>query len=107
MLSNWRARTLSLLLIEGMLAVLCGVGALFIRFGSDAPGVLVLELGWLKILLSTVVVQGSFYLFDLYDLRMIRKSAVLMIRILQALGLASIALATIFYVVPQLTIGRG
>lgn len=65
------------------------------------------DYGWIKILLLMVVVQGSFYISDLYDFRMIRNRTVLYLRILQAIGLASIALAVIFYALPQLMLGRG
>lgn len=101
------SRTFSLLLVEAAIAVACGLAAIVIRFGPEAPEALGWEFGWLKILLATGIVQACFYLFDLYDLRMIRQRSVLFIRVLQALGLASIALATLFYMVPALTIGRG
>jgi len=90
-----------------MLTCLCGVAAIFIRFNSDAPNVLENQNGWAKILLSMVVVQGAFYLFDLYDLGMIRKRFVLYVRIWQAIGLAAITLAACFYAMPQLMLGRG
>src|SRR5947208_15639954 len=106
-MSKTRSRTLCLLLFEGALSCLCGLSALVIRFGGEAHDVLVYRYGWVKILLATAVVQAAFYLFDLYDFGMIRQRDQLFVRILQALGLASIALAFIFYVVPRLTIGRG
>ena len=106
-MSKTGSRTFSLLLIEAAIAVACGLAAIGLRFGHEAYEVLGWQLGWLKILLSTAIIQACFYLFDLYDLRMIRQRSVLFIRILQALGLASIALATIFYMMPGLTIGRG
>jgi sugar transferase (PEP-CTERM system associated) len=107
MLSKSGSRTLSLMLVEAAIAVACGLVALAIRFGAEAADVLLGQHGWLKILLVTAVVQASFFLLDLYDLRMIRQRSVLFIRVLQALGLASIALSTIFYVMPALMIGRG
>jgi sugar transferase (PEP-CTERM system associated) len=106
-MSKTRSRTLSLLLVEILLAAGCGLAALAIRYGDEAHEVLVGELGWLKILLVVGVIQLCFYLFDLYDLHMIRQRSVLFVRVLEALGLTSIALATVFYAVPRLTIGRG
>jgi sugar transferase (PEP-CTERM system associated) len=106
-MSKNRSRTFCLLLIEALIAGSCGLTALAIRFGPDARAMLFGELGWLKILLAVGLIQASFFLFDLYDLRLIRQRVVLFVRILQALGLASIALATVFYAVPRLTIGRG
>jgi sugar transferase (PEP-CTERM system associated) len=106
-MSRNRSRLLCLLLFEGALTCLCGVAALFIRFHGEALAVLFEQQGWTKILLAMAVIQGSFYLFDLYDLNMIRKRFMLYVRILEALGFASIVLAVIFYALPDLMLGRG
>jgi sugar transferase (PEP-CTERM system associated) len=90
-----------------MLTCVCGIAAIYIRFADEALKVLWGQKGWLKILLSMVVVQGAFYLFDLYDLRMIRKRVVLYVRICQAIGLAAITLAVCFYALPGVMLGRG
>lgn len=90
-----------------MLTCLCGVAAIRIRFGSEFSDALINRHGWLRIILLMIVVQGSFYIFDLYDFRRIRERATLYIRIFQAIGLASIVLAAVFYALPQTTIGRG
>src|SRR5207237_9135604 len=50
---------------------------------------------------------SSFYLFDLYDFVVIHDRRELVLRLLQALGLAWVALALLFYAVPQVMIGRG
>lgn len=107
MMSKHRARTFSLLIFEGLLIYGCGVAAIFLRFGVEAPAVLITQHGWLKTLLVTAIVQVSFYLFDLYDFRLIRQSAVLLSRIVQALGIGAIALALTFYAWPQMMLGRG
>jgi sugar transferase (PEP-CTERM system associated) len=107
MKSKHRARTFSLLIFEGILIYLCGAAAIFLRFGAEALTILVAQQGWLKTLLVTATVQASFYLFDLYDFRLIRQSAVLLSRIVQALGIAAIALALLFYAWPQMMLGRG
>src|SRR6185295_4850949 len=107
MMSRDRSRTLCILLFESVLTCLCCVAAIWIRFGAEAINVLSSFQGWMRIALSMVIVQSSFYIFDLYDFRLIRRRSTLYIRICQALGLASIALAVVFYVFPQMTIGRG
>jgi sugar transferase (PEP-CTERM system associated) len=109
MISRNGSRSLALLLFESMLTCLCGVAAIFIRFREDPSGgeVLLGERGWLKVLLLMMVVQGSFYIFDLYNFKMIRKPASLFIRIFQALAMACFILALIFYALPQMTLGRG
>ncbi|MBI3652042.1 MAG: TIGR03013 family PEP-CTERM/XrtA system glycosyltransferase [Acidobacteria bacterium] len=101
------SRCFALLIFESILTCLCGVAALYIRFGVEAHAVLIEGVGWLKILLLMVVVQGSFYISDLYDFRMIRIRAVLYLRIIQAIGLAALALALVFYLLPRLLLGRG
>jgi sugar transferase (PEP-CTERM system associated) len=101
------SRSFALLIFESILTCFCGITAIYIRFGADATRVLLDEYGWLKILLLMVVVQGSFYLSDLYDFRMIRIRTVLYLRIFQSIGLAAIALAMVFYLLPKLMLGRG
>ncbi|HEY7547527.1 MAG TPA: TIGR03013 family XrtA/PEP-CTERM system glycosyltransferase [Blastocatellia bacterium] len=107
MLSRNHSRTLCLLILESILLCLCGIVAVYIRFEGEAKTVLIAERGLLKVLLLVVVAQGSFYLFDLYDFREIRKRGALYIRMLQSLGLAAIVLAAIFYAFPQMLLGRG
>jgi sugar transferase (PEP-CTERM system associated) len=107
MQSKYRSRTLILLIFEGGLIYLCGVLAIVLRFRQSAAEVIGLELGWLKLLISMIVVQVAFYLFDLYDFKMIRKASDLALRIMQSLGLSAIALAIIFYTIPPMMLGRG
>jgi sugar transferase (PEP-CTERM system associated) len=107
MISKNLTRPLALLIFEGALVYLCGVMAIYIRFGAGTPDVLDAERGWLKTLLVTVLVLASFYLFDLYDFHRIRRRAVLLLRLSQALGIGYLALALMFYVWPQIRLGRG
>jgi sugar transferase (PEP-CTERM system associated) len=107
MMSKNGSRSFALLIFESLLTCVCGAAAIYIRFGAEATGVLLDEQGWLKVLLLMIVVQGSFYISDLYDFRMIRIRTVLYLRIFQSIGLAAIALALIFYTLPQLMLGRG
>jgi sugar transferase (PEP-CTERM system associated) len=97
----------SLLLFEGALIYLCGVAAIYLRFGIEAPIIFFNQGGWLKILLAQKVAQASFYLFDLYDFQMIRQRSVLVNRIFGALGLSATVMALIFYTLPQMMLGRG
>ena len=58
--------------------------------------------------LATLFCLTSFYLFDLYDFVVMRADRrELVLRMLQALGLAWVALALLFYALPQVMIGRG
>src|SRR5215813_6181726 len=106
MISKSLTRPLALLIFEGTLVYLCGVMAIYIRFGAETPDVLGAGHGWLKISLVTVLVLASFYLFDLYDFHRIRLRAVLLLRLSQALGVGCMALALLFYICPQIRLGR-
>src|SRR5260370_26876318 len=97
MLSRNASRALCLLGPETALTCGCGIAAIYIRFHRDAHGILFKQHGWLKVLVMAIIVQGAFYLFDLYDLNRIRKRPMLLLAILQAVGLASIGMAVVFY----------
>src|SRR5690349_7936017 len=107
MISSTRSRAIIILLFESLLTCLCGAMAIWLRFGAESAAMLRGVSIWFKVGLLMLVVQGAFYIFDLYDFRRIRQSAALYMRIFQAVGLAAIALAAIFYALPQLMLGRG
>jgi sugar transferase (PEP-CTERM system associated) len=100
------SRKALLLIVESIFIYLGGLVAVYIQFGGDAPQVLLHERAWLKLLIPLVIVQGSFYLFDLYEFSLTRQHAFLVIRIFQALGLAAITLALLVHFVPGIWIGR-
>ncbi len=107
MMSKNLTRPLAMLIFEGAMIYSCGIVAIFIRFGDQAWDVLGAQRGWQKTLLSTALLLASFYLFDLYDFHLIRSRKVLLLRLVQALGIGGIALALIFYIWPQMILGRG
>src|SRR6266704_3623672 len=100
------SRRFFLMILEGAVISACSVAAVYIRFAGQAMEVLFDERAWQKLLLCVIVAQGSFYLFDLYDFSRIRMYSLLVIRIFQSLGLSAIILAYIFYLVPQMELGR-
>ena len=87
----------------------CGlIVAVYVRLGAvDAEDALINRHGFYKAALATIFCLTSFYLFDLYDFVVMHDRGELVLRMLQALGLAWIALALLFYVVPQVMLGRG
>ncbi|HEY6329012.1 MAG TPA: hypothetical protein VI756_06725 [Blastocatellia bacterium] len=107
MLLRTSSRSPSLLTAETLLMVGCGIAAIYIRFGAQRGEIIIQHQGWAKVLLVAFVVEATFYLFDLYDLDRVRRRAVLVLGVLQALGMASMALSLIFYCEPRLMIGRG
>jgi len=80
----------------------------YLRLGfEDGHSELLVRQGLLKAALATVFCLGAFYLFDLYDFIVMHDRRELVLRLIQALGLAWIALAFAFYAFPQLMLGRG
>ena len=105
-----RANTRTTLLILAEAAVIFGaiVTAVYVRVGVDgAYFELVERQGFLKSALATTFCLAAFYLFDLYDFIVMHDRRELVLRLVQALGLAWIALALAFYGFPQLMLGRG
>ena len=102
------ARTVLLLLAEAILLFGGIVIAANVRLGAqDAYYELAERHGFYKAGLATLFCLGAFYLYDLYDFVVIHDRRELVLRLIQSLGLAWIALAVIFYGLPQLMIGRG
>ena len=107
---NSRANTRTSLLLLAEAAVVFGaiVGAVYLRLGlEDSQNELILRQGFLKAALATLFCLATFYLFDLYDFVVMHDRHELVLRLVQALGLAWVALALAFYAFPQLMLGRG
>ena len=83
------------------------IGAVFLRVGvAGAPYELIERHGYFKAAFATAFCLTAFYLFDLYDFIVMHDRHELVLRLVQALGLAWIALALSFYVYPDLKLGR-
>lgn len=86
-------------------AIICAV---YLRVGVEgAPYELVTRNGYLKAAVAGFFCLAAFYLFDLYDFLVMHDRRELVLRLVQALGLAWIALALSFYTFPALMLGRG
>lgn len=84
------------------------VGAVDVRFGlTDANYELIERHGFMKAGVATAFCLTAFYLFDLYDFVVMHDRRELVLRLVQALGLAWIGLALVFYLFPSMVIGRG
>src|SRR5207248_10230557 len=100
--------TLLLLAAEAVLIFGCLVAAAELRLGmDDAYAALTERHGFYKAALATFFCLGAFYLYDLYDFDVMHDRRELILRLIQALGLAWVALAILIYFVPQMMIGRG
>jgi sugar transferase (PEP-CTERM system associated) len=84
------------------------LGAVYLRVGvAGASYELVVKHGYLKAALAMFFCLTAFYLFDLYDFIVMHDRNMLVLRLMQALGLAWIVLALSFYAYPGLMLGRG
>lgn len=83
------------------------IGAVYLRVGpEDTWFELVDKHGFWKAGVATFFCLAGFYLFDLYDFIVMHDRRELVLRLVQALGLAWIALALCFYFYPGLMLGR-
>jgi sugar transferase (PEP-CTERM system associated) len=102
------ARTILLILVEAMLLFGGLIVAVYLRLEApDAERELIEKHGFYKAALATIFCLSAFYLYDLYDFVVMHDRRELVLRLVQALGLAWIALAISFYIFPHLMIGRG
>jgi sugar transferase (PEP-CTERM system associated) len=100
-------RTVLLILAEAALVYGSIVAAVYLRVGpEDAKFELVIRNGFWKAGVATFFCLAGFYLFDLYDFVVMHDRRELVLRLVQALGLAWIVLALCFYLYPNLMLGR-
>jgi sugar transferase (PEP-CTERM system associated) len=102
-LFNRYVSTRSLTVFAGELFLIFGSVALAASFQHRAD---IVDSIW-KIALVTVVCQLCLYYNDFYDLTLVHSNRELIVRLLQAVGAASIVLAALYFVVPALMIGDG
>jgi len=97
-----------LLLAEACLLFGGLIVAVYLRLGAaDAEYELIEQYGFYKAAMATAFCLSAFYLYDLYDFVIMHDRRELVLRLIQALGLAWVALAFSFYLFPHLMIGRG
>ena len=91
---------------EGML-IYCAVAlaSLFLLDG-DMGSLYLLIMIWPKVLLVAIVTQISLYLNDLYEFKTSDNTIELAMRLTQSIGITSIALAIIYFLWPEVMIGR-
>ncbi|HET8674753.1 MAG TPA: hypothetical protein VFO63_03110 [Blastocatellia bacterium] len=100
-------RRLSLVMAETMLLLVVGLTAAYLRLAHNLSYELSERQGWMKLILTTFVIQLSFYLFDLYSLPATRDYRRVVINLAKALGAATVLLAILFFALPVLELGRG
>ena len=100
-------RLVFLVAFDSVLIVCAVAAAAFARLGTFAWSVVLFDGGILKTLLLAGVTQACLYYADLYNFRIVADRRELFIRILQAIGTASLILAAIYYWFEGMIIGRG
>ena len=102
-------RTLVLIIADAAIIYAGVILAMYVRLGLDGgPGHELSERnGWLKIGLVSFICVLTLYFYDLYDYVVMTNRRELMLRLVQALGIGWVLLAFIFYLIPQLMVGRG
>jgi len=97
-----------LIIAEAVLVYGAMICAVYIRFGLvEGATELLQNNGFSKAALAAFFCLTAFYLFDLYDFLVMHDRRELVLRLIQALGLAWIVLAFSFYMFPALKLGRG
>jgi sugar transferase (PEP-CTERM system associated) len=108
MAARQNERTVLLVLVEAMLLFGGLIIAVYIRLGvAGSEFELINKHGFYKAALATAFCLTSFYLYDLYNFVTMFDRRELVLRLIQALGLAWVALALAFYAFPRLMMGRG
>ena len=101
-------RTILLIIAESALVYGAIIAAVYLRVGVEgAHFELIEKQGYLKAAVAGFFCLAAFYLFDLYDFLVMHDRRELVLRLIQALGLAWIGLAFSFYSFPSLMLGRG
>ena len=101
-------RTLLLGISEACLISLALVASTLARLGLDQAGyMLTYQYGSLKILIVSVAFLICMYYFDLYDTTIVSNRREALVRLIQVLGVAYIALGLLYYLYPPVKLGRG
>ncbi len=106
--SRFSFRIFWLILADAAMLFAGVIMAMYLRLGvSGTAEYLDQRDGWLKIALAAGVCLLILYFYDLYDYIVMTRRRELLLRMVQALGIAWALLALMFYFLPQLLLGRG
>jgi sugar transferase (PEP-CTERM system associated) len=101
-------RTLLLGISEACLITLALLASALARLGAgQARFMLTYQYGSLKILFVSVAFLTCMYYFDLYDSAIVSNRREALVRLIQVLGVAYIALGLLYYLYPPVKLGRG
>jgi sugar transferase (PEP-CTERM system associated) len=100
-------RTLLLVGVDLVGIILALLAATALRLPRAIQGDLIDPFFWAKLGLVTVVCWLSLYFSDLYDFQVVRRRTNLLVRVMRAIGASCLALALIYFLAPQASLGRG
>jgi sugar transferase (PEP-CTERM system associated) len=101
-------RTLLLGISEACLITLALVASALARLGAgEARFMLTYQYGSLKIIFVSVAFLTCMYYFDLYDSAIVSNRREAVVRLIQVLGVAYLALGLLYYLYPPVQLGRG
>jgi sugar transferase (PEP-CTERM system associated) len=101
-------RTLLLGVSEACLISLALLAAALARLGTEgASFMMTYQGGFLKILFVSVAFMTCMYYFELYDSAIVSDGREVLVRLVQVLGVAYIALGLLYYLYPPVRLGRG
>jgi len=91
---------------EGILIFLAVTLASFFLLGKDDGLLGTLKMVWAKVLLISIITQISLYYNDLYEFSTTDNAIDLTYRLIQSIGITSIALAIIYFLWPNIIIAK-
>ena len=99
-------RKIAFVIGEGILIFLAVFLAAFYFLGGGISIGGLLEMIWPKVLVIVIVAQLSLYFSDLYEFKVTDSSIDLASRLIQSIGITSVFLAALYYLWPDMIIGR-
>lgn len=91
---------------EGILIFMAVSLASFYFFKTDTGIIGLLEMIWPKVILIAIVTQFSLYFSDLYEFKATQSRIELASRLIQSIGITSVLLAAVYFLWPDMIIGR-
>ena len=108
LMQSINARATMLIGLESILIVGSLIlGTMLVAGGQEAWSIVGTPAGFLRLALVAVVCQACLYYTDLYDLRIIANRRELFARTFHSLAAASIILAAVYALLPDLGVGPG
>lgn len=107
--SSGRPSPYHLLFLAGefLLMILGTFLALIMRLPDPAAELFTWKYSWHRVVLVPIVLQVTFYYFDLHNFRIARPFTWTVTRLAQGIAVGVLMLAVVYYILPRLFLGRG